>query len=316
MKLKNQNSKIKTLDLRKSISLGALFIFALLVIVVTLKAQTNPPALILHPTNIDVNLNPGSPTSGTIYLMNTTKNALTIQTILRNFTAQGEEGGVTITSEDTPFSLSKWIKITPERILIPSGKEVTFTYTITPPRNAEPGGHFGSIVFGTVPNKNVDGSAGSAISQEIAALFLARIPGKVDEQASIVSFASQKKFYEFGPVTFDLRVRDEGGVHVRPAGVVTVKSMFGQKYVFGFEGLNVLPGATRKMPVVFDQTWLFGKYTATLALAYGSKNSQLYASAEFFAFPWKVGLAVFGVLLLLFFARKRIFKAIKVIARG
>lgn len=313
--MKIRNSKIKQFDLRKLYALGLITI-AFFVVVVTLRAQTNPPSLVLHPTNIDVNLNPGSPASGTLFLRNTTAKTLTIQTSLRNFTAQGEQGGVTITNEDTPYSLAKWITITPSKVNIAPGQEVGFKYSINAPSNAEPGGHFGSVVFATVPNTGVSGSAGSAVSQEIAALFLATVPGAVNEKAEIISFAPQKSFYEFGPVNFDLRVKDEGGVHIRPAGVVTVTDILGNKQVFGFEGLNVLPGAIRSMPVTFDKTWLIGKYDVGLSLAYGSKNTQLYANTEFFAFPWKVGLLILIVILLFFTMRKRFWKAIKVIAKG
>ena len=314
--MKSKKSNTKSFDFKKLAPLSLLTLVILLVVAVSLKAQTNPPALTLHPTNIDVNLEPGSPSQGILYLRNTTRNTLNIQTSLRNFTAQGEEGGVTLTNEDTPYSLAKWITITPSKVTIPSGQEVAFRYSITPPTNAEPGGHFGSIVFATVPGKGVNGSSGSTISEEIAALFLGTVPGPVNENASIVSFAPQKSFYEFGPVNFDLRVKDSGGVHIRPAGVVTVTSMFGQKSVFGFEGEDVLPGAIRNMPITFDKTWLIGKYTVGLALAYGSKNTQLYADTSFIAFPWKIGVAIFVVILLFFFMRKRIWKAIKVIAKG
>lgn len=294
-------------------------ILALIVLIfaVALKAQTPPIGITVHPTNLDINLTPGSPQKGTIFLRNHTKQTIAIKTVLRNFTAQGEQGSVQITSaEDTPFSLASWIKVTPEKVDVSPNQEVAFTYTVTAPENAEPGGHFGSIIFATIPSSTVTGSAGSTVSQEIATLFLARIPGIVDERSTILSFEPQKKFYEFGPVTFDLRVKDEGGVHIRPAGVVTIKSMWGAKNIVGFEGLNVLPGAIRKMPVVFNSTWLVGKYSADLALTYGSKNTQLYASTEFFAFPWKLGIAVLVILFILFFARKRILKAVKVIAKG
>ena len=298
------------------IILPTILIFAVLVFVVGIKAQNVPPALTLHPTNLDISIDPGHSQTGILYLRNTTKQTVGIRTELRNFTAEGEEGGVNITAENTPFSLASWIKISPQTVTLKSGDEAKFTYSITPPLNAEPGGHFGSIVFATIPTKSPAGNVGASLSQEIASLFLVTIPGPVVEKASIQSFTPGKNFYETGPVTFSVRVKDEGGVHIRPAGVVTVTNMLGGKSVFGFQGENVLPGAIRNMPATWDTTWLIGKYTADLALAYGSKNSQLYASTEFWAFPIKQGIVVFAVLLILFFFRKRFFKAIRVIIRG
>lgn len=296
--------------------LPTIIIAAVLLVVVGIKAQNLPPALTLHPTNLDVSIDPGHSQTGILYLRNTTKQTVGIKTELRNFTAEGEEGGVDITAENTPFSLASWIKISPQTVTLKSGEEAKFTYSITPPLNAESGGHFGSIVFATIPTKSPAGNVGASLSQEIASLFLVTIPGPVVEKASIQSFTPKKKIYETGPITFDVRVKDEGGVHIRPAGVITVTGMFGQKNLFGFQGENVLPGAIRRMPATWSTTWLVGKYTANLALAYGSKNSQLYATTEFWAFPWKVGLVIFIGIALLFLIRKRLWKAFRIILRG
>ena len=59
-----------------------------------------------------------------------------------------------------------------------------------------------------------------------------------------------------------------------------------------------------------------GKYTADLSLTFGSQNSQLYASTTFYAFPWKLGLVVLVVLIVLFLLRKRLFRAFKIILKG
>ena len=297
-------------------TISLLGIFLAIIFVVKLHAQTPPPALIVHPSNLDLSLTPGAPQKGVIFLRNNTNRTVTIQTELRNFTAQGEEGGVDLTAGATAYSLADWIKVSPSTVTIKSGVEIPFTYTITPPANAEPGGHFGSIVFATIPSTGTSGNVGASVSEEIATLFLATIPGPVNEQATIESFNTDKSFYEFGPVNFIVRVKNEGGVHVRPSGVITLTNTFGQKSVIGFQGDNVLPGAIRRMPVAFNQNFLIGKYTATLGLAYGTKNTQIYASTSFYAFPVRIGIAILIVILLFFFLRKRLWKAFKVIAKG
>lgn len=276
-----------------------------------LRAQTNPPALIVHPSNLDVNLTPGSPTSGTIFVMNTTKNSLTVQTVLRNFTAQGEKGGVAITAENTPFSLASWIKVTPEKMDIPSGKEVAFKYTITPPQNAEPGGHFGSIVFATVPSSI--NNTGAAVSQEIAALILARIPGNAKEAAVVESINADKAFYEFGPVHFTLRVKNNGDVHIQPFGVVQVTDMLGRKFDAPLDPTNVLPNAIRQINATFDHKLLIGRYQATIIASYGSKNQPLEGSVEFWAFPLRYAAIGLVILIILFLLRKRLWKSFRVL---
>jgi hypothetical protein len=300
---------------KKGVVLTVISLFFALAFFNVLTAQNTPAALTVHPTNVDIESVPGQGSQGSLFVRNTTKQTVTVKPELRNFTAEGEEGGIEITTENTPFSLASWMSVSPTTSTIKPGEVVEFKYEVNPPSNAEAGGHFGSVVFKTVPDSNTKGT-GAVLSQEIASLFLVRIPGPVVENASILSFSTEKKFYEKGPITFDVRVKDEGGVHIRPAGVITVTDMFGNKSVFGFQGQNVLPGAIRKMPAVWDSGWLIGKYEAGLALAYGSKNSQLYANTEFWAFPVKPALVVAVVLIVLFFFRRRLWRALKVILRG
>lgn len=280
----------------------------------TIRAQTNPPALIVHPSNLDIKLVPGTPSSGTIFVMNTTKNTLSIQTQFRNFTAQGEQGAVALTTENTPFSLASWIKVEPAKADIPAGKEVAFKYTVTPPANAEPGGHFGSIVFATVPS--AINNNGSAISQEVAALILGEIPGNAKEQAVLESITTDKSFYEFGPVHFTLRVKNEGGVHIQPFGTVEVTDMLGHKFDATLDPTNVLPNAVRQIHATFSNKLLIGHYTAKVIASYGSKNLPLEGSVEFWAFPLRYAAVALVILVLLFFMRKRLWKATKAIISG
>lgn len=290
-------------------------LFAVVFLISVLRAQTPNPGLTLYPVSFDLLIEQGESKEGEINLRNNTGQTVTIQASKRNFTAEGEEGQVEIIEEELPFSLSEWLTITPETVTVRQGETVKFNYSITPPENAEAGGHFGSVVFATIPNPDLD-DTGALLSQEVAALFLVRVPGDVVERANIETFKTDKNFYEFGPVEFQLRVKNEGGVHIRPAGVVTIQNMWGKKDVFGFEGRNVLPNSIRQMPAKWNSTWLIGKYDANLALTYGSKNEQLYATTTFWAFPWKVGLIGFAVLVVLFLSRKRLIKALKVILRG
>lgn len=183
------------------------------------------------------------------------------------------------------------------------------------PKNAEPGGHFGSIVFTTVPSKDLNGS-GASLSQEVASLILFKIPGDTKEQAVLESFTTDKQFYEFGPVTFETRVRNESKVHIAPAGSIVIKGWFGQRFIAPLEMRNVLPDSVRKIPTTLKNKFLFGKFTATLIATYGTKGQQLYSSTDFSAFPVRYGIAVLVILIILYLGRGRIRKSIRVLLTG
>jgi hypothetical protein len=301
---------------------GLLFLGVIIILVAIVAATLNVVTaqqanngLQVHPTNFNLTLTPGQSTTNSITVDNLTDQTVTMQALLRNFTAQGEEGGVNLTQQDTTYSLAKWITVTPTEATIAPRSSQAFTFTINAPINAEPGGHFGSIVFATVPPANAKG-IGAALSEQIASLILLEIPGNVKEQASVVSFATDKNFYEFGPVNFIARVQNQGTIHIAPVGEIEVTGMFGQRYDVPIQNLDVLPDAIRQIPATLNKHLLFGKYTAYFVGVYGSKDEQLTASTDFYAFPVPYGVAVLVLLIILFLFKKRIGKALKALLTG
>ncbi len=67
----------------------------------------------MHPSNFDITIHQVRQQLRTVYLENRTNQSVPITVDLRNFTAQGEEGAVDLTTEDTTYSLAKWITVSP-----------------------------------------------------------------------------------------------------------------------------------------------------------------------------------------------------------
>lgn len=271
----------------------------------------------ISPPTFEISANPGETIANRIKVQNLTDKPLGITVDRRNFTALGEEGAVGLTEEETPFSLAAWISVSPSEAEIPAKSTAVFAFTIDIPTNAEPGGHFGSIVFQT-RGKIPKGQTGAAVSQEIGALVLLRLAGDTTEKAAIESFKAKKFFVEYGPVEFEARVKNQGNVHIKPTGTITVSNIFGKKVAsFAVEPRNVLPDAIRKIPATWERKFLFGKYTATASLVYGSQNESLTASAAFIGFPYRVAGGVLLVLIivgiLVYRRRKRVGQALRVL---
>lgn len=291
-------------------ALGSVFLYT------KLFAQSTPTGLSITPFSFDLAVNPGQSITRTITLSNLTDKTVTLNVNARNFTASGEEGEVSLTTEESNFSLSQWTGISPTKVTLQPRQKQDFTVIVSVPKSAEPGGHFGSVVFATVPNTTLH-QTGAVLSQEIAALLLVRVPGHADEEASIASFTTPFSFYEFGPIPFTIRVRNSGNVHVKPTGSVVVTNMLGQSVAVPVTSLNVLPGAIRRLSANLPNKFLIGKYTATVTLAYGTQNNALLTQTiVFYVFPVRLGLVVLFILILLFLIRKRLLKAAKTLITG
>ncbi|MCL4367510.1 hypothetical protein M1563_05080 [Patescibacteria group bacterium] len=272
-------------------------------------AQQTNLGMAISPPTFEISANPGDTLQNTIKLTNLTNDPLNVSVDRRNFTAIGEEGAVGLTNEETTFSLASWITVDPEQVTVPAKQSYIFSFKINVPLNAEPGGHFGSIVFRTGGVKQ--NQAGAAVTQELGSLILLKVAGDTTTKASVASFNSAQNLWEYGPVVFDTRVTNEGNVHVKPTGTITITDVLGQKVAtIQLDQRNVLPGATRKVDSAWNQHLLFGKYTATLSLVYG--NGQLLtATTTFIGFPYKIAAVVLVVLIIITFFLYRMRRRLK-----
>lgn len=273
----------------------------------------------VSPPTFEISANPGDIIENTVRIENISDFDIEIVLDKKDFLAIGNEGAVELVDDTGTFSLSSWIEFTETGRTIASKKSALIPFRIKIPNNAEPGGHFASVLFRTVPAGTLSQS-GSTLSQEIGALILLRIAGDTEESATISDF-STVKFSEYGPITFDLNVKNEGTVHVKPIGGVTVTNIFGKKVAnIDVVPKNVLPGANRKSQATWDTKYLFGPYTATASLVYGTENKLMTSSTSFFVIPYKLVLAVLAVLVVVgtitYKARRRIRTAARVLFSG
>jgi len=274
----------------------------------------------LSPPTFEFSANPGDILNNTIRVENLNDVPIQVLVERQNFTALGEEGSVGLTEEETPFSLASWMTVTPGEAVIPAKGSFTFSFQTAVPLNAEPGGHFGSLVF-RVGGQKMPTQTGAAVAQQLGSLILLKVAGKTIESANIESFLAEKSFWEYGPVDFVIRAKNNGNVHIKPKGTIAITNMFGKEIAkFPIDPRNVLPGAIRKIPVTWHQKSLIGRYTATISLVYGTQNQILTASTNFFGFPYKIGGAVLlGLVVLaalLYKGRRRIGLALRILFSG
>lgn len=270
-------------------------------------AQSSSVTISISPPVFEMSANPGESIKNNIRVTNLSDQPQTIFVDKRNFTALGEEGGVDLTEDNTSHSLASWIAVNKEQATIPAKKSEVFEFVINTPVNAEPGGHFGSLVFKTEPQPLKEGQSGSSVGQEVGALLLVKIAGDIKEQAEVASFKSQSGFYEAGPVTFETRVKNAGNVHLKPRGTITIHNMFGVEVAkVQIDERNVLPDAIRSVQTTWDAPgFRLGMYTAKVSLVYGDASTLLTASSSFFLFPYKLILAILVVIAVIAFVGYR-----------
>ena len=220
-----------------------------------------------------------------------------------SFLKVGEDSGT--------YSLAKWVTFTKEAITLAPNESTALTFTITVPANAEPGGHYGGILFSTQP-VSVQGT-GVALASKVGSLILVRVAGAAKEILTIKEFSTPKSSYDNANVNFTLRVENSGNVHLQPKGVVVIKNILGGQIAaldVNQIGSNVLPSSIRDFELNWkDPGFKIGYYTATLTLSYGNPSQNLTSQVSFWILPWNIILITAATLLIvligLYFAIKK-----------
>ena len=281
------------------------------------KAQ-DETGLSISPVVFELNVDPGDTLTNQVKIYNPTEFPQTVKMKVEDFSPVGEEGEVMLDEpdENSTYSLASWTTVSPETFTIGARDQQIVDFTIQVPTNGEPGGHYGSIV--AMISGGSTEATGTTLSSKRGALVLLRVSGQIEEKLLVDTFQTEG-FSEYGPVDFDLKFKNEGNVHTRPAGFITITNMFGEQVAeIEIPQNNVIPDAIRQAGTTWNKKNLTGRYTATLVASYGSSNKEtITAVTTFTVFPWKKGL-IFGIgfiafAFILFKSKSRISRAVKVL---
>lgn len=279
-------------------------------------AQDSGRSFTITPPIFELKANPGDHLSEVVSVFNNGGGDLSIATTIENLEPMGEKGQVRVSGESAEGlpGLKDWIKIKAGTFDLAKGATQNIIFDLLVPGNAEPGGHFAAVLFGTT-GSSAGAASGSAVSQKIGTLVFLTVAGEVREDARIATFAPERRLYWHNQtINYNTRIENLGNVYIRPRGFLVVNDIFGRKVSqVEIDGKNILPGAVRQIPLEFKARHLFGPYTATLVLVYGNTNQNLNASTGFTIIPWLSTLIVIIVLALIIVLRKRLWKALLIL---
>lgn len=289
------------------------------------SAATNPStagqALEIAPPVLNLTAKPGEIIKTQISLRDVSTTKLVVRGQVNDFVAQGEDGTPKLLLEEgetSPYSMKSWFRPLTELTLNPKQVE-NLPITISVPADAAPGGYYAVVRF-SASAPELD-STGVSLSASLGALVLLRVSGEAKEGLTIEEFSVATKqgktgsLFESIPITFIQRLKNTGNVHEQPAGQITITDMFGKKVAAVNVNLpprNILPQSIRRFEAPLDKsvlgdTRLFGRYTATLKVGYGTNKQEVTESLTFWVIPYKLILiATFALIVTFFLLRNMI----------
>lgn len=213
-----------------------------------------------------------------------------------------------------PYTLKDYISFPSKTFKLNLGERARIPVTITIPKDAEPGGFYGSVLVSTLQadGQPVEGQmTRSPIIARIGTLFFVTVPGETLHAGELkeVALKNNKLWYEKGPINFNILFENTGSVHLNPYGELRVKNLFGEEVGFlELEPWFALPKSLRSREVVWDRELLFGRYTATVKVNRGYDDIVDEKSVVFWVLPWKIMAGIFGVIFVLFFIIRVFFR--------
>lgn len=253
--------------------------------------------LAITPFLIEADVVPGASSRQIVTLENTTNAPIPIDMSIHDFVpnSSGDAPSFLPTGveSDSRYSLSEWIFITrqPEFSIPPHGR-TDVEFVITPPVDAEPGTHYGGLLFSYRPGLQ---DADITVTQKAGVLVLAKL-GRSNEQGDITRLMARSSM-DYSSVEFFTSFYNRGNVHVRPKGEVYIENMIGRQVAtvpINRDAAVVLPQSERLFESSWQAGWRFGRYTATAVLYYGNPKLEVRAVTHFWVVPWQRILLVAG----------------------
>jgi len=265
----------------------------------------------VRPAKVELIAEPGEQITRNIEIANGTGLPLSIvvsyEDIAPKTQAVATEDAVSLLGEERgEYPLSELMSTTKKSFRLVSGEAMSVPVTVTIPKDAPPGGLYGSVVFTFKPifSKDSTESQNIAIESRLASLFFVRVAGETREEGEIAAFGlfNQEKYLKQPsrdkPLRFQVAYTNAGNVHLNPYGRMVVSSTFGNDVEVVIDPWVVLPGATRMRELNVHNALSPGFYTAKLEQNRGYQDIVDERVVSFWILPNTTQWAIMLIVLL------------------
>lgn len=281
-----------------------------------LTGVVNQGDFVVGPGRAELEVKPGQTVTYNISIANRISDDRRFELSVEDISgsADGEQSVVLLGDERGPYSIKDYISFPKNTFDLDLGERAKIPVTISVPKDAEPGGYYGSILVSTVKVTAGDvpvGGASSPIVARIGTLFFITVPGEIEQGGELKDFSivNEKTWYEKGPINFSLLYENTGSIHLNPYGEIRIKNIFNEEVGFvELEPWFSLPKSMRTRDVSWNRELLLGRYTVTAAINRGYDDVVDEKSLTFWVLPWKVVAGTFAVLFIILFSIRFFFR--------
>lgn len=325
----------------KRLAFFSLFSVVLLGMALPASAQTTPDGglrLITSPLPINLSGEPGTSVTTDLKVKNDGVAPEKLQISMMKFRAYEDSGKPQLLEREDGDEFFNWVRFSEQSFTLAPNEWKTVTATFDIPQEAS-FGYYYAFVFSRAEDTTEAKEKETALVGGTAVLVLleARVPNAA-RSVEVAEFSLDRRFYEFLPATFTVRLKNTGNVHIAPRGNIFIDSGSTKDIAIleiNREKGNILPQSNRD----FESTWSdgfpvyvnriedgkvvldeqgqavrelkwdwndasklrFGKYTAKMLLIYddGERDIPIEGEISFYVIPWRLlALVLFNFVLI------------------
>jgi hypothetical protein len=282
--------------------------------------------LVTSPLPISLSGDPGTTLTADIRVKNGGTQTEQLKVGLMKFSAYGEEGKPAIDEREPGDDYFDWVTFSPQQFTAPSNEWKTVKITIKLPQTAAFGYYYAAVFSRAGAQPEQSGKQNVLVGSAAVLVLVEAKSANARRTAKVDNFTVSKRFYEFLPADFSIKIHNGGNIHLVPTGNIFIKrgnSTVATLSINKAAG-NVLPNSNRiftadwsdgfpvyNEKIVNGKTALdkegkperslqwdmqkasklrFGRYTAHLLMAYddGTRDVPLEAYVSFWVIPWRV----------------------------
>ncbi len=178
-------------------------------------------------------------------------------------------------------SAAAWTKLSETIVNVPGRGSVVTRYTVTVPKDATAGSHWGMIFFTAEGQDTNAGAFGAAMTVRVAHTFYVNVPvtktsGKITGIFGRLSGVNNSSYL------FAISYINSGNTAQVLGGRVEIRDSSGKTVAVAvFVQQVVLPGTTRILQTTLADPIPAGDYTALVVLNYGDKNKDIAGEYSF-----------------------------------
>lgn len=303
------------------------------------QAQTDDGSLNLTTSPLPINLSiaPGESATTELRIKNSGTTTENLQVGLLKFSANNESGQPRLADREPGDDYFDWVTFSEDRFTAEPNVWKSISMTIDTPPEAGLGYYYAVTFTRAQGADQTDQGASLDGGTAILVLLDVRVPHAL-RKVEINSFKANRSVYEFLPANFEVSLKNSGNIHLIPSGSIFITKGSEQVAVLDVNEArgNILPDSSR----AFTASWVdgfpvyktveengkvvanedgtpktqlkwdlsqvdnlrFGKYKATLLMAYddGEKDVPIEAVLTFWVIPWRIiffGLLILAILL-------------------